>query len=104
MEEDMLEDDESGDTAKWGGEAYITNANYHVKKMTFLLFINRRQLDCLDPCPIEVLTDDSISDRSVESSRIKRAVESTYTAILPKGTSPFVYLRCVRCQTLRLVN
>lgn len=35
-------------------------------------------------------------DRSVESSRIKRAVESVYTAVLPKGSFPFVYLRYVR--------
>lgn len=48
---DMLEDDDSGDGVKWGGEAYVTNANYHVKKMTFLLFINRERLDCLHPMP-----------------------------------------------------
>ena len=29
----------------------------------------------------------------MESSRIKRALEACYTAILPKGTSPFIYLR-----------
>jgi DNA mismatch repair protein MLH1 len=29
----------------------------------------------------------------VESSRIKRSVESIYSGILPKGSSPFVYLR-----------
>jgi hypothetical protein len=26
---------------EWEAEAYITNANYHMKKMVFLLFINR---------------------------------------------------------------
>lgn len=31
----------------------------------------------------------------MESSRIKRALEACYTAILPKGTSPFIYLRQV---------
>ncbi|KAI5120891.1 hypothetical protein M0805_002991 [Coniferiporia weirii] len=55
----------------WKGEAHFTNANYHAKKMVFLLFINHRL---------------------VESPRIKRALESVYSAILPKGTSPFIYL------------
>ena len=29
----------------------------------------------------------------VESSRIKKAIEACYTGVLPKGTSPFIYLR-----------
>lgn len=58
---------------KWGFKAsgWTTNANYHVKKTTILLFINHR---------------------SVESSAIKRAVEQTYSAFLPKGGHPFIYL------------
>ena len=48
-----------------------TNANYHVKKTTILLFINHR---------------------AVESTAIKRAVEQTYSSFLPKGGHPFVYL------------
>ena len=36
-----------------------------------------------------------VTDRLVDSPRLKRALESIYTGILPKGTSPFVYLRCV---------
>ncbi|KAL2853218.1 hypothetical protein BJY01DRAFT_244194 [Aspergillus pseudoustus] len=48
-----------------------TNANYHVKRTTILLFINHR---------------------SVESTAIKRAVEQTYSTFLPKGGHPFVYL------------
>ncbi|KDQ10268.1 hypothetical protein BOTBODRAFT_36380 [Botryobasidium botryosum FD-172 SS1] len=59
------------DDAQWEAEAYVTNANYHVKKMVFLLFINHR---------------------SVESTRIKKSIEGIYSAILPKGTYPFVYL------------
>lgn len=42
MEIDKNDDElDSGDEPKWMAEAYITNANYHVKKMVFLLFINR---------------------------------------------------------------
>ena len=50
---------------------YTSNANYHVKKTTILLFINHR---------------------SVESSSIKKALEQTYSTFLPKGGHPFVYL------------
>jgi DNA mismatch repair ATPase MutL len=53
------------------------------------------------------------TDRLVESSRMKRALEAVYHSILPKGASPFVYLRCVpylpalspecqRCSSLEL--
>ena len=58
---------------KWGFKAsgWTTNANYHVKKTTILLFINHR---------------------SVESSAIKKAIEQTYSAFLPKGGHPFIYL------------
>ncbi|KAL8947549.1 MAG: hypothetical protein Q9222_006184 [Ikaeria aurantiellina] len=59
--------------SKWGFEAsgWTSNANYHVKKTTILLFINHR---------------------SVESSAIKKAIEQTYSAFLPKGGHPFTYL------------
>ena len=58
---------------KWGFKAsgWTTSANYHVKKTTILLFINHR---------------------SVESSAIKKAIEQTYSAFLPKGGHPFIYL------------
>ncbi|KAI0478938.1 histidine kinase-like ATPase [Xylariaceae sp. FL0804] len=58
---------------RWGFKAsgWATNANYHVKKTSLLLFIN---------------------NRSVESSNIKKAVEQTYSAFLPKSGHPFVYL------------
>jgi DNA mismatch repair protein MLH1 len=48
-----------------------TNANYHVKRTIILLFINHR---------------------SVESSALKKAIEQTYSAFLPKGGHPFIYL------------
>ncbi|XXG98504.1 hypothetical protein Hte_004828 [Hypoxylon texense] len=58
---------------RWGFKAsgWATNANYHIKKTTLLLFINHR---------------------SVESSNIKKALEQTYSAFLPKNGHPFVYL------------
>ncbi|KAL4975347.1 histidine kinase-like ATPase [Aspergillus desertorum] len=49
----------------------VTNANYHVKRTTILLFINHR---------------------SVESTAIRRAIEQTYASFLPKGGHPFVYI------------
>ncbi|KAG8968902.1 DNA mismatch repair protein [Tulasnella sp. 425] len=55
----------------WEAEAYLTSANYQGKKMILLLFINHRL---------------------VESTRIKRAIESVYAPVLPKGSSPFIYL------------
>ncbi|KND93129.1 DNA mismatch repair protein MLH1 [Tolypocladium ophioglossoides CBS 100239] len=58
---------------RWGFKAngLVTNANYHIKKTTLLLFINHR---------------------SVESSNIKKAIEQIYVNFLPKGGHPFVYL------------
>jgi DNA mismatch repair protein MLH1 len=58
---------------KWGFKAngWISNANYSVKKTSFILFINHR---------------------SVESSAIKKALEQMYATFLPKGGHPFVYI------------
>lgn len=58
---------------RWGFKAsgHATNANYHIKKTTLLLFINHR---------------------CVESSNIKKAIEQMYAAFLPKSGRPFVYL------------
>ena len=50
---------------------YISNANYSVKKLQFLLFINHRLVD---------------------SSAMRKAIESLYEAYLPKNSHPFVYL------------
>ncbi|XP_027731940.1 DNA mismatch repair protein Mlh1 [Vombatus ursinus] len=52
-------------------KGYISNANYSVKKCILLLFINHRL---------------------VESTALKKAVESVYAAYLPKNTHPFLYL------------
>lgn len=56
---------------KFKATGHISNVNYHVKKMVFLLFINNRLVDC---------------------SVLKRAIEQVYASYLPKGSSPFVYL------------
>lgn len=60
-------DDRYGFSAK----GWATNANYHIKKTTLLIFIN---------------------NRAVESSNIKKAIEQTYSTFLPKNGHPFVYL------------
>uniref|UniRef100_A0AAY4E1M2 DNA mismatch repair protein MLH1 n=1 Tax=Denticeps clupeoides TaxID=299321 RepID=A0AAY4E1M2_9TELE len=52
-------------------KGYISNANYSVKKCIVILFINHRL---------------------VESSALKKAIETVYTAYLPKNTHPFLYL------------
>ncbi|KAF8434567.1 DNA mismatch repair protein [Boletus edulis BED1] len=62
---------DANDAEKWSAEAYCTSPNYQAKKTVFLLFINHRL---------------------VESSSVKRAIESVYSGLLPKGAFPFVYL------------
>ena len=52
-------------------EMYVSSANYQAKRTTFILFINSRLVEC---------------------SAIKRAVEATYAAILPKHAKPFVFM------------
>ncbi|XP_005096287.1 DNA mismatch repair protein Mlh1 [Aplysia californica] len=52
-------------------KALISNANYSVKKSIFLLFINHRLVD---------------------SSGIRKALDTVYQAYLPKGTHPFIYM------------
>lgn len=52
-------------------KGYISNANYSVKKCLLILFINHRL---------------------VESSALKKAIETVYAAYLPKNTHPFLYL------------
>jgi DNA mismatch repair protein MLH1 len=73
----------------WIAQAHFTNANYHSKKFVLLLFINSEDLLYHRTCGD--LTH--CIDRLVESSRIKKALEACYTSVLPKGHSPFIYLR-----------
>lgn len=50
---------------------YISNANYSMKRSSFIFFINHRLVEC---------------------SSIKKMLESFYSEILPKTGHPFVYL------------
>ena len=50
---------------------YISNANYSVKKLQFLFFINHRLVD---------------------SSALRKAIETLYEAYIPKSSHPFVYI------------
>ncbi|KAK6515323.1 DNA mismatch repair protein [Arthrobotrys conoides] len=61
-----VEDQKLGFKAK----GLITNANYSIKKTTMLLFINHR---------------------CVESTAIRKSLESVYSAFLPKGGHPYIY-------------
>lgn len=84
----MEEDEDMDDSTSWMAEAHFTNANYQAKKMVFLLFINRAGAHSLLDSMLILF-----SDRLVESSRVKRTLEAVYSGVLPKGASPFVYLR-----------
>ncbi|KAL8712986.1 MAG: hypothetical protein Q9220_002846 [cf. Caloplaca sp. 1 TL-2023] len=68
---ELVEFSVSDQTWGYSASGWTSNANYHVKKTTILLFINHR---------------------SVESSAIKKAIEQTYSVFLPKGGHPFTYL------------
>ncbi|KAL2175630.1 uncharacterized protein P884DRAFT_247182 [Thermothelomyces heterothallicus CBS 202.75] len=68
---ELTEISTSDDRWAFKAKGLVTNANYSTKKTTILLFINHR---------------------CVESSNIRKAIEQTYSAFLPKGGHPFVYL------------
>ena len=50
---------------------FISNANFSVKKVIFLLFINNRLVDC---------------------TNLRKAIEVVYVNYLPKDKHPFVYM------------
>ncbi|KAK6828585.1 MutL-like protein [Apiospora arundinis] len=68
---ELIEFAASDDRYGFSAKGWATNANYHIKKTTLLVFIN---------------------NRAVESSNIKKAIEQTYSTFLPKNGHPFVYL------------
>ena len=66
---ELVEFSMDDDKLKFSAKGQISNVNYHVKKFVFLLFIN---------------------NRLVESSALKRAIESVYQPYLPKVTNLFL--------------
>ncbi|XP_068203358.1 DNA mismatch repair protein Mlh1-like [Palaemon carinicauda] len=68
---ELLELSVEDDKLKFKVSGYISNANYSVKKCVFLLFINHRLVD---------------------SSALRKAIETVYASYLPKNNHPFLYL------------
>ncbi|KAL5220094.1 hypothetical protein ABZP36_024807 [Zizania latifolia] len=63
--------DENAADAIFKMDGYISNANYVAKKITMILFINDRLVDC---------------------TALKRAIEFVYSATLPQASKPFIYM------------
>ncbi|XP_040379646.1 DNA mismatch repair protein MLH1 isoform X1 [Oryza brachyantha] len=63
--------DEDAADAIFKMDGYISNANYVAKKITMILFINDRLVDC---------------------TALKRAIEFVYSATLPQASKPFIYM------------
>ncbi|ORZ03903.1 histidine kinase-like ATPase [Syncephalastrum racemosum] len=68
---ELLHMERSFPTLDFKMDAYISNANYNVKRLNLLLFINHRL---------------------VESTAVKKMIENVYAPLLPKGSHPFVYI------------
>ncbi|GFO28216.1 DNA mismatch repair protein mlh1 [Plakobranchus ocellatus] len=68
---ELIEVDHEDKNLGFSVTALVSNANYSVKKSTFLLFINHRLVD---------------------SSSLRKALETVYQAYLPKGSHPFIYM------------
>ncbi|KAK6129624.1 hypothetical protein DH2020_036634 [Rehmannia glutinosa] len=69
MKIEVSDDDPSSSIFEMDG--FISNSNYIAKKITMVLFIN---------------------DRLVECGTLKRAIEIVYAATLPKASKPFIYM------------
>lgn len=68
---ELIEFESFDENYGYRARGWTTTANFHVKKTTLLLFINHRLVD---------------------STIIRKAIEQTYSAFLPKGGHPFTYL------------
>ena len=68
---ELLELSEESASPQVKVEAHLSNPNYSTKRMTLVLFINGRLVEC---------------------SPIRRCIESVYSPYLPKGSHPFVYM------------
>ena len=68
-------------------QGFITNADYSGKKTVMVLFINGRPVEC---------------------SPLKKAIENTYSSMLPKAAKPWLYLvgpcACLRDLQIKRAN
>lgn len=87
---ELLEVDSDDAELGFKMQGLVTNANYSVKKLQFLLFINRKSHW------LYLVLKLLCSDRLVDSGALKKAIMVVYAAYLPKGTHPFIYLRCYK--------
>lgn len=80
-------------------EGFVSNSNYVSKKTILVLFINGE--DFLSSIEMNIYICNSplflysllvATDRLVECSALKRAIEIVYAATLPKASKPFVYM------------
>ena len=71
IERELLEVEDSCEQLQFEFNGVMTNPNFSGKKLTFILFINNRLVDC---------------------NTLKQAIENLYAQYIPKHTHPFIYL------------
>lgn len=71
IERELLDVEDSCEELQFKFNGVITNPNFSGKKLTFILFINNRLVDC---------------------NTLKHAIENLYAQYIPKHTHPFIYL------------